>query len=280
MYRFMWRPWWIVSHLAVLALVVAMITACAWQLRRYDQRSDRNEQIVANTAAPPSSLQDLVQAAEDGSVEDVRYRRVEVTGTYDTSAEVAIRNRTLGGAPGRWIATPLVPSSGGDAVVVVRGFAPQAIDDTTPPFEGVEPPEGEVTVVGWVQPTQTRGAFGSVDPAEGTLAEMARVDVERIEQQFGDLVEFWLQLESQEPPTEAPLLTPVDLPDLDAGPHLGYAAQWAVFTLVALIGYPLVLRRVARQQVPPDPDEPAAAGGAGPPDQPSDARSEPVTSEP
>ncbi len=279
MYRFLWRPWWIVSHLAVLALIVAMTTACVWQLRRYDQRDERNDQILANTAAEPAPLGELVEAAADGPVEDVRYRRVQVTGRYDTSGEVAIRNRTLGGAPGRWIVTPLVPSSGGDAVLVMRGFAPQSIDDTTPPFEGVEPPDGEVTVVGWLQPTQTRGAFGAVDPADGTLHEMARVDVERVEQQFGDLVGFWLQLEAQEPATDAPLLTPVALPDLDAGPHLGYAAQWAVFTLIALIGYPLVIRRVARQQVPPDPDDPPEAGGAAPPDPAADL-AEPVTSDP
>ena len=37
-------------------------------------------------------------------------------------------------------------------------------------------------------------------------------------------------------------------PDLDAGPHLGYAMQWFSFSLIALVGYPLILRRVARSR--------------------------------
>jgi cytochrome oxidase assembly protein ShyY1 len=260
MYRFMWRPWWIVSHIAVLALIVAMISACLWQVRRLDEKKDRNRLIEQNTAAVPVRLGPMIDAAHEHPIERIHYRRVQVTGRYDTEHEVAIRNRTLNGAPGRWIATPLVPSGGGQAVLVVRGFAPQSIDDTDPPFDGVEPPDGEVTVVGWVQPTQTRGAFGATDPAEGTLHELARVDVGRVEQQYGPLAPFWLELAEQQPPTQAQLLTQVPLPDLDEGPHLGYAAQWAIFTLIALIGYPLVLRKVARQQMPPD-DEP----GDGPP---------------
>jgi hypothetical protein len=31
---------------------------------------------------------------------------------------------------------------------------------------------------------------------------------------------------------------------LSEGPHLGYAAQWFIFSAIAVIGYPLVLRRV------------------------------------
>jgi len=260
----MWRPWWIVSHLAVLALIVGMISACLWQIRRLDEKKDRNHLIEQNTAAPPVGLRPMIDAAEQHPIERIQYRRVEVTGRFDTDHEVAIRNRTLNGAPGRWIATPLVPSDGGEAVLVVRGFAPQSIDDTDPPFEGVEPPDRDVTVVGWVQPTQTKGTFGSTDPPEGTLHELARVDVVRVEHQYHALAPFWLQLTAQEPPSDAPLLTPVPLPELDEGPHLGYAAQWAIFTLIALIGYPLVLRKVARQQMPPEDEaEGAPPRGSG-----------------
>jgi surfeit locus 1 family protein len=37
-------------------------------------------------------------------------------------------------------------------------------------------------------------------------------------------------------------------PDLTDGPHLGYAIQWFVFALIALIGYPLVMVRIARDE--------------------------------
>jgi hypothetical protein len=40
----------------------------------------------------------------------------------------------------------------------------------------------------------------------------------------------------------------VPLPELSEGPHLGYAAQWFIFSMIALVGYPLVLRRVVQRR--------------------------------
>lgn len=262
MYRFLWRPWWIVSHLAVIALIVTMANLCAWQLRRLDEKQDRNALVEQNVSVAPVSLGELLDELDHSSIDELRYRRVTVTGTYDTSAEVAIHNRTLDGAPGRWVATPLVGSGGEPVpVLVVRGFIPLAVDDVKPPFDGAEPPAGAVTVTGWVQSTQTRGSFGATDDPKGTLTELARVDVARVAQQYGKLAPFWLQLESQEPPSGAALLSAVPLPDLDEGPHLGYALQWAIFTTIAIVGYPLVIRKVARQRLPGDDEV-----GAGPPE--------------
>ena len=42
-------------------------------------------------------------------------------------------------------------------------------------------------------------------------------------------------------------------PSLGEGPHLGYAVQWFVFFVIGLIGYPLVLVRLARED--PDADD-------------------------
>jgi cytochrome oxidase assembly protein ShyY1 len=37
-------------------------------------------------------------------------------------------------------------------------------------------------------------------------------------------------------------------PALDEGPHLGYAVQWFIFSTIALVGYPLIIRRSARNR--------------------------------
>ena len=42
---------------------------------------------------------------------------------------------------------------------------------------------------------------------------------------------------------------PLPLPDLTEGPHLSYAVQWFIFMTIALIGYPLVLRKVSKETV-------------------------------
>ena len=107
---------------------------------------------------------------------------------------------------------------------------------------------GSVTVEGQVRRTETRGSFGPTDPATGTLPNLARADVARIDAQVpASLLPLVLQLSSQTPAVTAEDPTPVPPPTLDEGPHLGYAAQWAIFATIALVGYPLILRRRARE---------------------------------
>ena len=70
----------------------------------------------------------------------------------------------------------------------------------------------------------------------------------------------------QAPPTDG-VIKPYPLPERSEGPHFAYAVQWGVFTLIAIGGYPLVIRRVARgggkdrkDDVPTDPDDLDAGG--------------------
>jgi surfeit locus 1 family protein len=107
-----------------------------------------------------------------------------------------------------------------------------------------------VTVEGLLETSQTRGSFGPTDPSDQVLDTLSRVDLDRYQEQVGgDLYPVWLQLESQQPADEPPP-TPVPPPELSEGPHLGYAFQWFTFTVIALVGYPLILRRRAHQGAP------------------------------
>ena len=54
-------------------------------------------------------------------------------------------------------------------------------------------------------------------------------------------------------PADADVLVPVPQPELDAGPHRSYAVQWFIFATIGLVGYPLILRRVARDRSRPEP---------------------------
>jgi surfeit locus 1 family protein len=269
MYRFMLRPKWILSHVLVLALIVAMINLSMWQVRRLDQKKATNRQIVHNTKLPPLDVAAASAAVAKNGADAMEFRRVTATGTYDAAAEVAVRNRTLDGAPGRWVATPL-RTQGGPAVLVVRGFIPEAVADTTPPIGGVEPPSGPVSVTGYLMPTQTKGFLGATDAPTGTLHQLSRVDVQRFSKQFDTPVApYWIQLQRQVPTTssaQANLLSAVPLPALDEGPHFSYAVQWAIFTAIAILGYPLILRKVARQKA----GERDAAEGDGDDDEDQD----------
>jgi surfeit locus 1 family protein len=253
MYRFALRPRWLLGHLLVLALLVLMVNLGFWQLRRLDQRRDFNARVEARTTAPVVPLDDLL--AGDESPEDVEFQRVTVTGRFDPKEEVLIRARVHDGVPGYEVATPLVTGDGA-AVVVNRGWIPLA-DGERWPVRTEAAPTGEVTVTGRVHPSQERGRFGPTDPAEGSLSSLARVDLGRLQQQVPyDLAPVYVDQLAPAPPDDG-YPTPVKLPELTEGNHLSYAGQWFIFTVIAAVGWVLLIRKSARTRL----EEPAAGDG-------------------
>jgi cytochrome oxidase assembly protein ShyY1 len=122
--------------------------------------------------------------------------------------------------------------------------------------DDVEVPDGQVTVTGLLLPSESRGDYGPRDPAEGALTNLARADIERMQRQFDEpLVPAYVQLTEQdpEPGRAAPALLP--LPAVDEGPHLSYAIQWFFFAGIGLVGYPIILRRAARDREEDAEDE-------------------------
>jgi surfeit locus 1 family protein len=251
MYRFAARPKWILSHILVLVLVVTMINLGFWQLRRLDQKKSFNALVHGREAEPPAPLPDVLAAdATYDDAKSVTYRPVEANGTYDVDEEVVVRSRSLDERPGAWVLTPLVLDDG-TAVLVNRGwFGDPGIPDHAP--AEAAPPTGRVDVTGLLMPTQTRGLFGPKDPTTGNLSNLARADVGRVRQQVPyDLYPAYIQLSSQDPPQPGVLPIALEPPVLDEGPHLSYAVQWFTFTLIAIVGYVLILRRAAAHEAKP-----------------------------
>ncbi len=234
--RFLLRPRWLLSHLLVSLLVVTMVSLGFWQLRRLDDKRDRNALIESRREQPAEPVDDLlVPGAEDGAVDALRFRTVTATGTYDDDATVQVRNRTQNGAAGAWLVTPL-RLDGGERVGVIRGFVSFTPDGAV---VDAPAPEGDVTVTGLVvDPDQLDGTAPddvvSLLAGDDVLPVLVRADEsDPPEPNAGD---------AAAPDPEAILTVPP--PELVEGPHLGYAVQWFVFSAIAVIGYPLVLRRV------------------------------------
>jgi len=283
MYAFLRKPLWLLSHLLIAALVIALIGLGFWQRSRYFGEREKSQQLQTIARATPMQLNEVIPVAGSDPAavaESVRYRRVEVSGVYDSAQEVAILNRSQGGAPGAWVMTPLVQADG-TAVPIVRGWIPLEPSSADPPFRGSEAPTGLVTVTGNVQLTQQRGSFGSVDPPTGDLSALSRVDLARFEQQLPYPIEpAWVLLDGQNPPQATSSPSVIELQTKDPSQNFSYMLQWWIFALIAFGGYPLVLRMVARNkakgdQTPADdddddeddghdPDEIPWARGAGP----------------
>lgn len=235
--RFLLRPLWLLSHLLVALLVVAMVNLGFWQLRRLDEKRDRNALVEARAEQPVAPVEDLLAPGDgDAAVTAARYRPVTATGTYDADATVTVRNRSQDGAPGAWLVTPLVLDDGGDRVGVLRGFVGFRPDGSLQPAEA---PAGTVTVAGIVSDPDRLGGTAGRDL--GDLLDA------------GDVLPGLVQADASDPPepggeevagADAAVLLPVPPPELSEGPHLGYAVQWFIFATIGVVGYPIVLRRV------------------------------------
>lgn len=252
-WRFALTPKWLVRHVLVVALVVAMVSAGFWQLRRLDDKRAYRDLVGERQEEPVAEVTSLIAAdAEVGApaVDDVLYRTVSARGTYVDDETVVVENRTFNGSPGGWVLTPLAFGDG-TAVVVNRGFIGFDRDGriVAPPA-----PSGAVTVEGLLFPSQEREGIGRSDPDDGSLDVLVRADLDRYQARVDlDLLPAYVQLVASDPveATAAPggaELVPLGAPEPDLGPHLGYAVQWFIFSTIAAGGYLLLLWRVARDR--------------------------------
>ncbi len=234
MYRFALRPFWIASHLFVLVLVVVMANLGLWQLRRLDERKAFNATVRAALAEPPVPLR-------AGLVPDP-WDRLVVRGSYVREADVLVGNKSKGGQPGFWLLSPLETPEG--TLVVNRGFIARAAVQQ----QGVapaSPPEGEVELVVIAQ--ASRSGVLATESGIGGVPEVSQVNVDVLREEWGrDVLAFWGQATT----AQGAMLEPVGDPELDNGPHLGYAVQWFIFTAIAVVGYVLILRHNARPDSP------------------------------
>ncbi len=233
---------WIVGHLIALTAAVGFVLLGLWQLQRHDERRAFDVLIGERIESPAVPLSDLLD--EGLPPANLEYRRTLVDGTYLVDDEVILQARSLNGRSGHEVLTPLVLDDG-TAVVVDRGWVP--IDVDGPPVVGAVPPVGVVEVTGFIRLPQVRSGLGPIDPPDGRLERISRVDIERLASQTGaPLQPFWIQLATQIPPQTGEFPLVIDAPVPGGGPpHLSYAVQWFAFAAIVMVAYPVLIMRTA-----------------------------------
>jgi len=237
------RPWWLLSHLLVLAILVATVNLGFWQLRRLDARRAHNDAVATRADVAPVPIAVALGSLKAGaSLEDLRHVRVLVEGTWDPGAEVVWANRSMDGGPGVHAVTLLringIPPLAG--VVVDRGFVARALFLGGDPTAWAPAAEAGDTVV-------LEGTFDTFRSGErGHGDEVDRLDHDALEARWETkLAPIWVRAVEATGVGDWPVPAPVA--DLGEGSHLSYAVQWFVFTVIGLIGYPLVLVRLVRR---------------------------------
>lgn len=234
MYRFLLSPKWLAFHLVVVLGIVTMVSLGFWQLRRLDERQERNAAVASRVDLPPEPLDDvLVDGADQDTLE---WRPVSATGTYLRDEQLVVVNRSQHGLAGEIVVTPLQLADG-RILLVSRGFVPLG-----QPVAAA--PTGEVRITGRLKPSQQRTTGGLSDASSGDLTEAQRVDIDRLSPQLpGDVVPMYVELTASDPPEATPYPQVLTLPELTDGPHLSYAVQWFIFSAAVAAGWVLAVRK-------------------------------------
>jgi cytochrome oxidase assembly protein ShyY1 len=173
---------------------------------------------------------------------DVAWTKVTVTGRYDADHEVQARGRTVNSKVGYEILTPLVLPDG-TAVLVDRGWVPYAGDDANSAPVSSPPPTGDVTVVGQVHLSESRGT--EVTTRDGRL-DTRRVSLPRLSEKLPYPLYGAYVLVSE--PAQG--FTKISIDHEDSWQNAGYAIQWWLFSALALIMYGWQARKEAHGDRP------------------------------
>lgn len=240
---------WILTHLAVVIVVATCAALGLWQLRRLEERRDRNAALTAGLERAPRPLEEVLGSG------DAAYRRATVRGAYDGEREYTLLGRSMEGTVGNHVLTPLYPEEGGPGLIVDRGWVPDPAAGV--PRADDSPPAGAVEVTGILLPSEEGGTVG-------VGRAVARPNTALIGEDLGRrMLPVYLLLRSQSPPQAGPLPLPAPMPEPEEGPHLAYAVQWFLFGAVAIGGWAALVRRDVRR--PRRRSGTSTAPGTGPP---------------
>ena len=217
----------------VAFLGVVFVNLGEWQLRRLHERRANNEITRTNEAAP---IADFDQVFTHTITTADEWRRVRVTGTFDTAKQYIIRYRNNGDDDGYEVVTPLHTTSGKN-LLVDRGFV-VLMDGTQIPNTAPAPPSGQVTIIGRVRQSES-GHDSATVPVDGHArsinSDKLGADLKM------PVVNGYIDVLSMTP-KDSITTEPIALPELDDGPHFWYAVQWFMFTGIGVLGVVVFIR--------------------------------------
>jgi cytochrome oxidase assembly protein ShyY1 len=240
------------AALSALMVIVALgcVAAGTWQIARFEHKVHENDALRANARHAPaavSAVLPLVGSAPGPARDDVEFRPVTASGSYDAAAQTLVRSRTVADQVGFLVLTPF--RTGAATLLVVRGFVPQPASGGVP--EVPAPPAGPLTIAGSAHGPETRddaaaqlsdGQVESINPAQ----QAGRLDT--------PVYNGYAELATGGPGTRG--LTAIPPPDLSnpAGgalepQHFAYIIQWYLFAVLALAA-PVVMARAETRQQP------------------------------
>lgn len=230
--------------LVLLALTVAVLCGLGlWQVQRHHWKQGLVSERAARLAAPPLEA----PAALDRPPADVAWRRVHLVGTWEHSRTMVLANRVRYGIKGEELVTPLTPAAGGPAVLVDRGWYPEAERDRV---RAILDAERQADIEGLVIDATGRTARRTAQGTWTGLAPESMAEAAGIPLRSWMVIQGTVASEDGRPPVGGALPVQRYQPFANTTPHLQYALTWfgiaAALVGVAVARFVVAPRR-ARQ---------------------------------
>ncbi|HUP88139.1 MAG TPA: SURF1 family protein [Longimicrobiales bacterium] len=222
----------IVGSILIVFIAAGCVRLGLWQLDRLQQKKDRNAAIHQRMQLPPVRL-----GSTSLDSTGIAFRQAVLSGSYDDVHTIILAGRSMDGAPGIYVLTPVRVGDAG--FLVNRGWLPSA-DAANVDVKGTQeiaPDSIEGLIVEFSRDPRT-----DRDTSEAFRRVWYHLNHDAAQKKFSyPIANFIVQLL----PASAKRGTPrrVDVPVLDEGPHLSYAIQWFSFAIIGLLGWFFLMLR-------------------------------------
>jgi cytochrome oxidase assembly protein ShyY1 len=228
---------------------VVFVLLADWQMHRRAEKLAAIALVTGNYDRRPVPVASLLASPAAAMDPQRQWTKMRATGHYAPAETLLVRNRPADGDFGYLVLVPL-RLDGGGVLLVDRGWIADG-PTAEVPSSVPAPPKGHVTVVARLLPgephdprsapegqVQAIDLSGSVPRGLAAAGAAGRADAASLLRGgYGRLV--------SEDPAAKVTPEPEDAPDLDEGPHLGYAVQWVLFAVGAWAFLVVHMRRAA-----------------------------------
>lgn len=224
----------IATTIFALLLIALCLWASHWQYQRGVARHHRNFVIASHVDQPITTL-DAIGLDVSGA----EWRKVSITGKFDPTHQILLRNQYSQGVYGFDLLT-LFTDTGARTFWIDRGWiAPGKSATATPALPKTSTSIVAITGRIRLEDSLPQGSFFAISPGSKNLISKWNAQSKT----SGKTENFYIDLLSASDPAMTPAV-PVELPELTDGPHMAYALQWLFFG--GLVGYGRLLLRRAR----------------------------------
>lgn len=242
--NFSFRPK-LIPTLATVAAIATMVMLGQWQSSKASQKQSMQS---AHDARATQTAERITQVELD--TEKMRYKKVVVSGNYETRYQILLDNRVEDERAGYHVITPFRIEGSERYILVNRGWIPLGDDRTVLPK--IETPTGkiEVTGIAMLPPSKLYELEQPESLENGWQIVWQNIDMERLRK----AVPFSLQ----------PLIIQLDQTssggfvrnwprqDDRVATHMGYAFQWYGMAVMLALFYLFVTFKKVSEKIPDD----------------------------